>query len=45
VPGVVRSFRFRPARDRWGINSYLVGWHDQPELAAIALFVEQLAGT
>ncbi len=32
-------------RERWGINSMLVGWLDEPGLAAFAPVVEQLAGT
>jgi probable F420-dependent oxidoreductase len=32
-------------RDRWGINSFLVGWLDEPEVATLAPIVEQLAGT
>lgn len=31
-------------RDRWGINSYLVGWLDEPALFEFAPVVEQLAG-
>ncbi len=30
-------------RQRWGINSYLVGWFDEPRLRDIAPVVEQLA--
>jgi probable F420-dependent oxidoreductase len=30
-------------RQRWGINSYLVGWFDEPKLRDIAPVVEQLA--
>ncbi len=30
-------------RQRWGINSYLVGWFDEPSLRDIAPVVEQLA--
>jgi probable F420-dependent oxidoreductase len=37
--------KLRRARDRWGINSYLVGWYDEPELAQLAPLIEQLAGT
>jgi probable F420-dependent oxidoreductase len=37
--------KVRRARDRWGINSYLVGWFDDAGLANIAPMVEQLAGT
>ena len=32
-------------RERWGINSILVGWFDEPELGDFAPVVEQLAGT
>jgi probable F420-dependent oxidoreductase len=31
-------------RDRWGINSYLVGWLDEPALFEFAPIVEQLSG-
>ena len=37
--------KLRRARDRWGINSYLVGWLDEPEVPDLDLLVEQLAGT
>ena len=30
-------------RERWGINSYLVGWFDEPQLRDLAPVVEQLA--
>jgi probable F420-dependent oxidoreductase len=43
IPSLVD--KLRRARDRWGINSYLVGWHDEPELAEVAPLIEQLAGT
>jgi probable F420-dependent oxidoreductase len=43
VPELVA--KLRAARDRWGINSYLVGWLDEPGLAAFDPVVEQLAGT
>jgi hypothetical protein len=43
IPGLVD--KLRRARDRWGINSYLVGWYDEPELAQVAPLIEQLAGT
>jgi probable F420-dependent oxidoreductase len=43
IPSLVD--KLRRARERWGINSYLVGWHDEPELAEIAPLIEQLAGT
>ena len=32
-------------RQRWGINSFLIGWFDEPRLRDIAPVVEQLAGT
>ena len=31
-------------RERWGINSFLVGWFDEPEIRSIAPLVERLAG-
>jgi probable F420-dependent oxidoreductase len=31
------------ARERWGINSYLIGWFDEPNLRDLAPVVEQLA--
>ena len=37
--------KLRRARERWGINSYLVGWLDEPEIADFAPVVEELAGT
>lgn len=37
--------KIRRARERWGINSYLVGWFDDAGLADVAPVVEQLAGT
>lgn len=37
--------KLRRVRDRWGINSILVGWLDEPNLADFAPVVEQLAGT
>jgi probable F420-dependent oxidoreductase len=43
VPDLVA--KLRRVRERWGINSFLVGWLDEPELAAFAPVVEQLAGT
>jgi probable F420-dependent oxidoreductase len=43
IPSLVD--KLRRARDRWGVNSYLVAWFDEPELAQIAPLVEQLAGT
>jgi probable F420-dependent oxidoreductase len=43
VPELVA--KLRGVRERWGINSILVGWLDEPGLAAFAPVVEQLAGT
>ena len=43
VPDLVA--KLRATRERWGINSYLVGWMDEPELVDFAPVVEQLAGT
>jgi probable F420-dependent oxidoreductase len=43
VPDLVA--KLREGRERWGINSILVGWFDEPELADFAPVVEQLAGT
>lgn len=43
VPDLVAKLRRN--RDRWGINSILAGWLDEPELPAIAPVIEQLAGT
>ena len=37
--------KMREARERWGINSYLLGWFDEPEIWDLAPLVEQLAGT
>ena len=37
--------KIRRARNRWGVNSYLLGWFDDPNLADIAPLVEELAGT
>jgi hypothetical protein len=31
-------------RQRWGINSFLVGWFDDPDIRAISPVIEQLAG-
>jgi probable F420-dependent oxidoreductase len=31
-------------RQRWGINSFLVGWFEEPELRAFAPVIEQLSG-
>ena len=42
VPGLVA--KLREGRERWGINSMLVGWLDE-DLRAVAPVVEQLAGT
>jgi hypothetical protein len=43
VPDLVA--KLREGRERWGINSILVGWFDEPELRDFAPVVEQLAGT
>jgi hypothetical protein len=43
VPDLVA--KLRDGRERWGINSVLVGWFDEPELRDFAPVVEQLAGT
>jgi probable F420-dependent oxidoreductase len=43
VPDLVA--KLRAGRERWGINSMLVGWFDEPELRDFAPVVEQLAGT
>jgi probable F420-dependent oxidoreductase len=37
--------KLRRARDRWGINSYLLGWFDEPDLARLAPLIDRLAGT
>lgn len=43
VPELVA--KLRRIRERWGINSFLVGGLDKPNLGDIAPIVEQLAGT
>jgi len=43
VPGLVA--KLREVRERWGINSILVGWFDEPELRDFASVVEQLAAS
>jgi probable F420-dependent oxidoreductase len=43
VPDLVD--KIRRARERWAINSYLLGWFDDPAIGKIAPLVEQLAGT
>ena len=43
VPSLVD--RLQRARERWGINSYLAGWIDDPNLADLAPVIEQLSGT
>ena len=43
VPDLVA--KLRAGRERWGVNSILVGWFDEPELRDFAPVVEQLAGT
>ena len=42
VPDLVD--KCRRMRQRWGINSFLVGWFDEPELRDFAPVIEQLAG-
>jgi len=37
--------KLRRLRQRWGINSFLVGWFGEPGLRDFASVVEQLAGT
>jgi probable F420-dependent oxidoreductase len=37
--------KIQRARERWGINSYLIGWFDDAGLAEVDPLVEQLAGT
>jgi probable F420-dependent oxidoreductase len=32
------------ARERWAINSFLIGWFDEPEIRSIAPVLERLAG-
>jgi probable F420-dependent oxidoreductase len=43
VPGLVA--KLREGRERWGINSLLVGWLDEPDLRDFAPVIERLAGT
>jgi probable F420-dependent oxidoreductase len=43
VPSLVD--KLRRLRERWGINSFLVGWFDEPELRDFASVIEQLSGT
>ena len=43
VPSLVD--KIRRARERWGINSYLLAWTDEPNLADLAPVIEQLSGT
>jgi probable F420-dependent oxidoreductase len=43
VPGLVA--KLRDVRERWGINSILVGWFDEPALREFGPVVEQLAAT
>jgi probable F420-dependent oxidoreductase len=35
--------KLRRIRERWGINSFLVGWFEEPNLRDIAPLIEQLA--
>jgi probable F420-dependent oxidoreductase len=37
--------KIRAARERWGINSYLLAWFDEPNVTDLAPLVEQLAGS
>jgi probable F420-dependent oxidoreductase len=37
--------KLRRVRERWAINSFLVGWFDEPKLGDLEPVVEQLAGT
>jgi probable F420-dependent oxidoreductase len=43
VPELVA--KLRAIRERWAINSFLVGWLDEPALADFAPVVEHLSGT
>jgi probable F420-dependent oxidoreductase len=43
VPDLVA--KLREGRERWGINSILVGWLDEPELRDFEPVVQQLAGS
>ena len=43
VPDLVA--KIQRARERWGINSYLIGWFDDATLPDVAPVIEQLAGT
>ncbi|HET8785062.1 MAG TPA: TIGR03621 family F420-dependent LLM class oxidoreductase [Candidatus Limnocylindrales bacterium] len=43
VPELVE--KLRTLRQRWGINSFLVGWFDDEAIRDIAPVIEQLAGT
>jgi len=43
VPGLIA--KLREGRERWGVNSILVGWLDEPDLRDFAPVVEALAGT
>jgi probable F420-dependent oxidoreductase len=43
VPDLVDKVRC--ARERWGINSFLVGWLDDANLADLSPVIEQLSGT
>ena len=36
--------KLREARERWGINSYLAGWFDEPNWRDVAPLIERLAG-
>jgi probable F420-dependent oxidoreductase len=37
--------KIRSCRERWGINSFQVGWLDEPGVADFAPVIEQLAGS
>jgi probable F420-dependent oxidoreductase len=43
VPDLVETLR--TLRQRWGINSFLVGWFDDPAIRDLAPVIEQLSGT
>lgn len=43
VPQIVD--KLRRTRERWGVNSFLVGWLDESNIRDIEPVVEQLAGT
>lgn len=43
VPDLVA--KLRRDRERWGINSYLLGWLDDTDVTVLAPLIEQLTGT